>query len=66
MAMMKSLPSFLRRIAVVVGSGLIAYLIALAPQRVWAALIVTNLKTSPSIPWSVPSIAVGRVVNTLA
>lgn len=59
MAMLRTiLRSAWRRIVVVTWSGIVAYFIALALQRVWSALIVANLKASPSIPWSVPAIAV--------
>jgi len=36
--------------------------ITLVPQGVWSALIVTNLRTSPAVPWSVFAMAILVVV----
>ena len=43
------LPKILRLIAL----GLLALVIALFPGGVWTALLIANLRISPSIPWSV-------------
>jgi hypothetical protein len=39
-------------------TAMVALAITLVPQGVWSALIVTNLRTTPSIPWSVLVMAV--------
>ena len=39
-------------------TAIIAFAITLVPQGVWSALIVTNLRTTPSIPWSALVMAV--------
>lgn len=49
--------SLLRKIASVLWAGIIAYLIALALQGVWTALLVANLRTKSAIPWCVPAMA---------
>jgi hypothetical protein len=46
-----------RRAATVVRATLLALLIALAPQGVWSALILTNLRISPTVPWAVALMA---------
>jgi membrane protease YdiL (CAAX protease family) len=45
------------RILKVVGFGLLAFAIATLAGGIWSALIVTNLRTSPRVPWSVPVMA---------
>lgn len=42
-----------RKVATVLRSTLAALLIALVPQGVWSALILTNLRISPTVPWAV-------------
>jgi membrane protease YdiL (CAAX protease family) len=37
----------------IIGLGVLALVIALFPGGVWTALLITNLRLSPSIPWSV-------------
>jgi membrane protease YdiL (CAAX protease family) len=55
---MSAPPSLLRRIVVVIWSGVAAYFIALVLQGVWSALVASNLALSPAVPWSVPVIAI--------
>jgi membrane protease YdiL (CAAX protease family) len=43
-----------RKIALFVEYGLLALLIIAAAGAVWAVLIVSNLKTTPSVPWCLP------------
>jgi CAAX prenyl protease-like protein len=43
----------IRRIATAVRATAVALLIALVPQGVWSALILINLKVSPTVPWAV-------------
>ena len=38
-------------------SGALAFLIVLIGQGVWGVLVVTNLKTTPGLPWAVPVMA---------
>jgi membrane protease YdiL (CAAX protease family) len=45
-------------IVALVKRAIVALAITLVPQGVWSALIVTNLRTLPSIPWSVLVMAV--------
>jgi len=51
---MWSMRSFLRKILMVAWSAVLAFLILGFGQRLWGALLVTNLKTTPAIPWAVP------------
>jgi hypothetical protein len=37
----------------VIWSGLIALALTVVSSGVWAALLITNLRTSPAVPWSV-------------
>jgi len=46
-----------RRVATVLRAAAVALLIALAPQGVWSALILINLRTSPTVPWAVAVMA---------
>jgi membrane protease YdiL (CAAX protease family) len=46
------------RILRLIGFGLLAFAIATFAGGIWSALLVTNLKTTPAIPWSVPAMAV--------
>ncbi len=41
----------------VVGFGLLAFAITILAGGIWSALLVTNLRVSPVIPWSVPAMA---------
>lgn len=43
------MPAFLR----MVGLGILALVIALFPGGVWTALLITNLRVSPGMPWAV-------------
>lgn len=52
------MPSVSRRIFAIVWSAILAFLILAFGQGVWAALFITNLKTSPRIPWAVVVMAV--------
>lgn len=51
------MPSLSRRIVAVVWSAILAFLILAFGQGVWAALFITNLKTSPGVPWAVAAMA---------
>ncbi len=46
------------RILNVAWSAILAFLILAFGQGVWSALVVSNLRTSPTIPWAVPVMAV--------
>jgi membrane protease YdiL (CAAX protease family) len=46
--------SVLPKILMVVWSAVLAFLILGFGQGLWGALLVTNLKTNPAIPWAVP------------
>ncbi len=41
----------------VAGFGLLAFAITILAGGVWSALLVTNLRSSPAVPWSVPTMA---------
>jgi membrane protease YdiL (CAAX protease family) len=41
----------------VVGFGLLAFAITVFAGGIWSALLVTNLRSSPAVPWSVPAMA---------
>lgn len=45
------------RIMAVVWSGILSFLIIVFGAGVWAALVATNLRTSPAVPWAVPLMA---------
>jgi membrane protease YdiL (CAAX protease family) len=45
--------SFLTKIGVVVLSGILAFLILAFTSAVWGALITSNIKRSPAVPWAV-------------
>jgi membrane protease YdiL (CAAX protease family) len=47
----------------IIGLGLLALVIALFPGGVWTALLITNLRLSPNIPWSV--VAMGLLLWAL-
>ncbi len=40
-----------------VAFGLLAFAIAILAGGIWSALLVTNLRSSPALPWSVPVMA---------
>jgi CAAX prenyl protease-like protein len=44
---------FVARVLTVARAAAFAFSIALVPQGVWTALIVLNLRTSPTVPWAV-------------
>lgn len=48
----------LRRISVLIWAATAAWVIALFLQAIWSALILVNLRTTPSIPWAAPAILV--------
>lgn len=50
--------AFSRRIAMVIGWGLLGFFIPVLAGAVWTALFVGNLATTASVPWSVPVMAV--------
>jgi len=52
---MRDLPQRVLRTA---WSAFLAFLILGTGQGIWGALLICNLKTSPSIPWAVPAMAV--------
>jgi membrane protease YdiL (CAAX protease family) len=41
----------------VIGFGLLAFAIASLAGGIWSALLITNLRSSPTVPWSVPVMA---------
>src|SRR2546430_17550180 len=49
--------SFATRTLSVVGLGLLAFAITILTGGIWTALLVTNLQSSPAVPWSVPAMA---------
>jgi membrane protease YdiL (CAAX protease family) len=49
--------SFSTRTLNVVGFGLLALAITILAGGIWSALLVTNLRSSPAVPWSVPAMA---------
>ena len=49
--------SFSTRTLNVVGFGLLALAITMLAGGIWSALLVTNLRSSPAVPWSVPAMA---------
>ena len=49
--------SFATRTLKVVGFGLLAFAITILVGGIWSALLVTNLRSSPAAPWSVPAMA---------
>jgi membrane protease YdiL (CAAX protease family) len=44
--------SFGKRLMSIFWSGVLAWLILIVGQQMWVALVMTNLKVSPKIPWS--------------
>ncbi len=55
---MRSTRSFPGKLLVAGWSAILAFFILGFGQGVWGALLVTNLKTHPAIPWAVPVMAV--------
>src|SRR5258708_21608080 len=45
--------SFLTRVPAVVWSGAMAFVLAVGAGGIWTVLLVSNLATSPAIPWAV-------------
>ena len=54
---MKDLPVATRTIKVI-GFGLLAFAITTLAGGVWSALLITNLQSTPGVPWSVPAMAI--------
>ncbi|HTC77924.1 MAG TPA: type II CAAX endopeptidase family protein [Terriglobales bacterium] len=54
---MEEARSFSTRTLNVVGFGLLAFAITILAGGIWSALLVTNLRSSPAFPWSVPAMA---------
>jgi membrane protease YdiL (CAAX protease family) len=50
--------SLAKRSLIGVGSGMLGLLVTAVAGAVWGPLYITNLKTTPAIPWSVPVMAV--------
>jgi membrane protease YdiL (CAAX protease family) len=48
----------LSKILRIIALGLLALVIALFPGGVWTALLVTNLRISPNIPWAVAAMGI--------
>lgn len=49
--------SFATRALSIIGFALLAFAITVLAGGVWSALLVTNLRSSPTVPWSVPVMA---------
>jgi len=49
--------SVVTRTLKMVGFGLLAFAITTLAGGVWSVLLVTNLRSSPAVPWSVPTMA---------
>ena len=49
--------SFATRTLSIIGFGLLAFAITILAGGIWSALLVTNLRSSPAVPWSVPAMA---------
>lgn len=47
-----------RKIGIVLWAAFLGFGIALIPQGLWSALVVANLRTSATIPWAVPLMAI--------
>jgi membrane protease YdiL (CAAX protease family) len=54
---MEEEPSFATRALSIIGFGLLAFAITILAGGIWSALLVTNLRSSPAVPWSVPAMA---------
>jgi membrane protease YdiL (CAAX protease family) len=49
--------SVVTRTLKMVGFGLLAFAITTLAGGIWSVLLVTNLRSSPAVPWSVPTMA---------
>src|SRR5580698_10501856 len=49
--------SFAARALSIISFGLLAFAITILAGGIWSALLVANLHSSPSVPWSVPAMA---------
>jgi membrane protease YdiL (CAAX protease family) len=49
--------SYATRTLKLVGFGLLAFAITILAGGVWSVLLVTNLRSSPAVPWSIPVMA---------
>ena len=49
--------SIATRALAIVGFGLLALAISVLAGGIWSTLLVTNLQSSPAVPWSVPVMA---------
>jgi membrane protease YdiL (CAAX protease family) len=49
--------SFATRALSIIGFGLLAFAITILAGGIWSVLLVTNLRSSPAVPWSVPTMA---------
>lgn len=49
--------SFATRAFSIIGFGLLAFAITVLAGGIWSALLVSNLRSSPTVPWSVPAMA---------
>ena len=49
--------SFATRALSIIGFGLLAFAITILAGGIWSALLLVNLHNSPSVPWSVPAMA---------
>lgn len=47
------MPSLIRRILVVAWSVILALFLTIFIQGIWSVLLISNLKTSPAVPWAV-------------
>ncbi len=52
------MPTFLKRAGRVALAALLGVFIALFGQGIWAALVLANLRSSATLPWAVPAMAV--------
>lgn len=50
--------SFTHHTLSIVGSGVLAFAITILAGGIWSALLITNLQSSPAVPWSVPAMAI--------
>ena len=50
--------SLAARVLRVAGFGVLAFAIAVVAGGIWSALLVTNFRISPAVPWSVPGMAI--------
>jgi membrane protease YdiL (CAAX protease family) len=54
---MEELRTLASRTLSVIGFGLLAFTITILAGGIWSALLVTNLRSTPAVPWSVPAMA---------